>query len=861
MAIRELAQRLTSASSRTRIGLLIIAVSSLVCVLAASALALEVNVVTNPTIVRPPAEYISHLDDQIPGVPFTRSPRTGAVSATEDSVDVVSVTLPGRQGMFRLTRVSGNAVYRFRVFGPTATSVTNSTPIATLTDGQLATHALFVAPTAATKYYVVVEAVSGSGTYRLWGPEPDDCLPGEPLPNPSDEVVDRVGEADAAHYAVDILSVKLNQDETYTFNASRKSGTGTFEFSVFGPDVKDVLSETPLKTMTVSSTKPLTFVPPATDKYYLLVRWTSGAGTYRIGLPGSAFGLDTYGYSFGNYLGYADMALFRDVFALGASPLPPMAQLYYDVIFRRMYGGGQCYGMAMTAGMFYRKAFGPAPATFKPGATTTRQLTRSTVGSNTLDLDEPLERHIGKYYYFQFDPIIQATQVKFLSVSDPATEIWSKLQQGWAQPYVLSFWGTRADGSIWGHATNITGMRSAFSWSTAAFSVYDNNRPDNYRPWNLTNGLVTSPDYEGIYTACVTPVTANEKTSLLPIWLLPNSWAVSTCSASDAELLHTDSAGRRLGQVNGAEVEEMPEGYRVIPLTGEINPNFKPPVLYYLRKVGDVGVALSRPVAGSLKYDLFFGDMLAEMDLPNAAPGVVSRLRTDISARGFGYSSEASAAVPVTLRLFRQTSATKSRVYAFSGLSVPSSMVVTISAPGSGDGGALRVRGATQPLPYSLKLTAFNGARTSSTVITCSVSPSTESSETSQAIVIWDWNRLGTAPVFAISKLPGGRESVVAFQAKGMSSAAFLQEMVARRLVTSRTLSGRIQSRLGTSSASLGTYLSGLVDQRSLSPRAAGLLYAYSLANRTARGRLITPVTLSFRLSSQSQEMRARASR
>ena len=713
----------------------------------------------------PPITYYN--DDKIPGRPLTKTPWAGNVASRTDPHDVYSIALQGGQNyVFRVTRHSGWGTLRFRIFGPGSQSISTQTPIASLADAETGVLGV-TTPIAGGTYYLVVDAVSGGGDYRLWGTHTTDMAPGTTLPNAEEKnaVYNETGSGAAASDSVNVYRVRLLAGHRYIFSATRTAGSGTFLLSLFSPGTVDVVGTTPLIGRSSKTVASAMLVPPTTGYYVLSVRYTSGSGSYRLGLPGSPFGLDVFGYSFKNFHGTASQAVFRKTFALAYGPLHPEAQVYYNDVYSLAFGGGQCYGMAVTAGMFYRNVFGPDPSDFSSGATYTRELTRATTGQGANDVDEPIEQHISKYYYYQCDPVIPTTFTPFdaSTFSVGADKVMGQLVWGWFDPLILGFGG---DG--WGHAVNITGLRSDYTASTGQFSIYDNNRTQGYRWWSSeptqSGSTFSSQDYQGVKYAVVHRVSPNEKTSMPQLWETDGSaYAISTAvPKASVMILHRDAAGRRLGQLGARELAEIPGAYRVRLLTGNLDPAWKEPVQYYLPKARDYRVEFSRSSAGPLRYDLFGKAGLARVDIARVNSNVASQVRTLNGSRGFSFSTDATTPLAVTLRMYRQPSKKVTRVFAFSGLAVPASAVVTITTSTSGSEAYVRTNGPAQT--YRLRLTGFDGAKASSAAVTA-----TMPTGVTQTIKVWDWKRVQTAPVFVIDRLPSGQERIVAYQARQMT--------------------------------------------------------------------------------------------
>lgn len=307
-------------------------------------------------------------DDNIPGVGL-RSTRGGTVqdslASSGDLADVFFVDLvAGRQTRFALSRSQGDIEASVSLFGPNQDDIwyvgTDPTkgPLAHVVAWAQPPQSFVYTPTTTGRYYVAVRQYSGSGWYRLaWG-DPDDMIPG--IPQATNVTPFELHDAvDPTSDPLDVFAVPLVAGDWYGFRAESELGAQAApQLSLYSRWAVHVDGETALaQSGTGSVANFVSFAPTATGTYYLAVKGATGSGNYRLTTPASPFALNRDAYNFNNYGGSADEQLFREVFSLGTASLSPQASAYYTNVFRRRYGGGMCYGMAITAGMFYRNVW------------------------------------------------------------------------------------------------------------------------------------------------------------------------------------------------------------------------------------------------------------------------------------------------------------------------------------------------------------------------------------------------------------------------------------------------------------------------------------------------------------------------
>jgi hypothetical protein len=582
----------------------------------------------------------------------------------------------------------------------------------------------------------------------------------------------------------------------------------------------------------------LSFTPPVRDvhmfgspepsrTYYLHV-WTYSAdeywvawGAYKLFYPASPFVLGIHSYSFPNYEGEADEALFREVFGLGADPLNRTQKEYFDNIFTKNYGGGQCYGMAVTAGMFYRGIYGPKPNDLQSGAATVHQLVQ----------DKRIERHIAKYFYYQFAPD-RYSATETLRDVQAAHAIDQRLQDGWHDPFVLHYnvgFGT-------GHAVNIIGLHPDFSPGSVSIAVYDNNRETEVCWISLGKPLPGVPDYfeKKDYVNCI-PTSIHEKDHIpLPYSSSGGAGSIGISLALDPSLkiLHIDQQGRRLGTLStGQEVAEIPGGRRIIPCTGNVNPSWQPPVEYYLPAGEAYTIELRKPEKGAFGYDLFEGDTLLKLTTTAPSRTAVSRLKTQPTGRRFSFFTQKTRQ-PVTAKIFLDSAGAPSRIFEITYTTLHRDQELTASTSEHGDALHLELQGRYHDpyyLPYTLTLQKVEAH---STLSTCLEDLAIQKG-TFQAVELWDWSRLNSMPIFIKTTKANGIVSVSARQADPGNTVQLLNEMHSRGHISRRATLDSILLQIRTrTNRTIRGNLMKFGAEGVIAPDTAERIYAAVVASR-----------------------------
>ncbi len=800
-----------SLASRTLCALVALAVASgLVAV--GGAVAAPPTFIPGPT---PPSTAVpgawlntsgERFDGDIPGRILHISPTAGSLSALSDKADVFRVDLAeGQRAYFKAITTGGSLDVRLRLYAPGSTSIAVADPLLAIPDIGGGGRLIYEAPAGQGGiYYLEVYAYTGFGEYRLFGPEENDSIPGTALDPPEAGLWD-VAETGAANGdTLDVYRTHLTLGEVYEFNVTNYANDGDFEFALYPPNTVDPVGDGAVATSSGSRSKSLRYTATWTGDYYIAVKWTDGTGQYRLNSPGSPFGQWAHGFPFGNFGGQADEDLFRSVFGLPSGPLTLGARMFYEGTFKGAYGGGQCYGIAVVAGMFYRDVYGADPGDFEPGAQYARDIPRKTSSNH---LDEPIERYISKYHYYQKDPTIRESTVWF--DPDQAFSRWLDLVVafggGWQDPYFFGFRGERPNGTTWGHATNITGLRWARPDGQVYMSMYDSNAPNDMRHFATDGTDFDVGGYNDVYLGVMRPISPNELDSIPKLWGEVSLVGVSFVRQFDVAVMHTDSLGRRLGQLDGEEIAEIPGGERIELFTGIVDSDWREPVEYYLPSGEDYRVDIRRASAGEVTYDLFDGDQAMRVQVPETGPDATWRVETNLGGHGLRVSAMSPMPQQAAVKLAREPGDV-SRMLEVSGLALggrsgdfggvfgaPSGLEMASSE--RADSFDVRLTGESQTC--DLTLSGLVGRKTLSTRIEDFV-PSVGITHT---VEVLDWRQLPRTPIFIVGHLPDGTDDVIAYQVTRENFGSMVAEMKAQGLIGKQLAAAIVSLRAHSDSA------------------------------------------------------------
>jgi hypothetical protein len=520
----------------------------------------------------------------------------------------------------------------------------------------------------------------------------------------------------------------------------------------------------------------------------------SAAGNVEVSseIPGGPFGpfQVTYtfmpypdGYQFKNFGGAADWELFSDVFGghVHIWSLPDMA--YFNNSFVPSYSGGVCYGFAMTAGMFHRGVYGPDPGYFAPDALETWDIPQGTRGGGGRALDEGIERHILKYYYYQVSPQIWRHRIGSYSAAYGellVNAVEAAQDAGWPDLWVLGFHGP------WGgHAVNILNVERTEAGAT--FTVWDNNAPFSETNDPGFREFHWSPDGYTYYTktvskANVKSVGPHERDHLDKWWGDPSfaDFYVLASRILDPSILvvHTDAFGQRLGRTATAEFDNIPGAYEVVLQTGAVTEGWEAPVQYHL-PMGDYSIDLLSPESGDLAYQLFAGD--AMFSLATEGSGLsTGRVSNFIEGGAFAFETQ-DPVEGVQAQVVRVLSAEEERALDVDGLFLPADGSLRITPAEDAGSFNIQFEGVPEAL-CELSLTRASPDGLSSLAI-----PEVRILEgASVELEPWSWDRLDEMPVFLRTHKPDGEVLLEVGNATATSLWNLLQDLVATGALPNR---------------------------------------------------------------------------
>ncbi len=529
------------------------------------------------------------------------------------------------------------------------------------------------------------------------------------------------------------------------------------------------------------------------------------------------------GYQFRNYGGAGDWELYADIFG-GHVHLWSLADMaYFNDTFVPAYGNGVCYGFAVTAGMFYRDVFGPHQSLFQRGATDTWEITQATRGGGGLALDEGIERHISKYYFFQVSPQIWRQRIrKSPAGGERLVEAVEAAQEaGWEDPWVLGFTGP------WGgHAVNILNVERTETGAT--FTVWDNNAPfsetnnPGFRKFHWSPDEFTYGTRE-IARASVRAVSPHERDHVDKWWGAPrfSDFYVLVSRVLDPGVLvvHTDVFGQRLGRTSAAVFDEIPGGEEVTLLTGVLNDDWQAPVLYHL-PLGDYTVDLLSPETGNLAYQLFAGDAMFSVETSGTGPST-GRVSNFLEERTFAFETR-DPIEGLRARLVRVLSDEEERALTISGLPLPADGLLRITPSADASRFNVVLEG-DEVAPCDLSLIEITPAGAISQTL-----PAVKLFEgASLSVEPWDWSRLTEMPIFVRTLMPDASVFLRAYNATAMNLDELLDDMAASGAIPTRGIATSIRKQVERApDDALINHLESLVAEGKIARETADLILA-----------------------------------
>jgi len=218
-------------------------------------------------------------DDNLPGLAIPSSPATGTLDRAGDIVDVYRVDLEADQLLSVFMAGPAGADYDVWLYGPGATSIDVDPPIMRRESPYESELLRYVATEPGT-YSIAVYAYSGAGEYRLeWSRDPhdpDDNIPGVPLPPTASATVGGLSDTD------DVYKLYLQAGQTVEATLTETSeGNTDPQLYVYDPTSTDVDVD-PWVAEAISSepVKALSYKAQATGYHYVDVYSGGEPGTY-----------------------------------------------------------------------------------------------------------------------------------------------------------------------------------------------------------------------------------------------------------------------------------------------------------------------------------------------------------------------------------------------------------------------------------------------------------------------------------------------------------------------------------------------------------------------------------------------------
>ena len=536
------------------------------------------------------------------------------------------------------------------------------------------------------------------------------------------------------------------------------------------------------------------------------------------------------GYRFRNFGGRGDWLLFSDIFGGNVNIWSILDWDYYTNTFLPAFGGGQCYGFAITAGMFFRNT--EHPSSYQAGAQVTYDLIRDTGSS----LDEEIERHIEKYWFMWNGRETKAERV-FAETPEEAEELLqlveAELEAGWNDPWVFSYW--KPSGS--GHTVNILNVQRTDDG--AIMRIWNNNHPfdpnTNNPGWQEVNfgpDGITSGTQEFVQVA-IDRVSLNELDHIEKWWgdvSREEFWEwISRPVDPDMFVIHIDELGRWLGRTASADFDQIPDAYLIRRPAGLPEPDWTEPMEYQLPP-GNYTVKLWNSTSGHLDYHLLAGDAL--ISLAGTGPGSAAAQITSLQeARAFTLELQ-EPLNGADVRMALAVSSEEERALNVSGLSLPGDISLFLH-PTEGVGGFGMSLTGIDAASLDLSLTEATPSGPVTQVI-----PSVQFLEgISLELAPWDWSRLAEMPVFTRTYLDDGTVQLRAYHATALNMDQLLDDMLASGAIPTPGLANSIRRQVElTPRRALVNHLESLVLEGAITQGTADLILAVAEAAKSAEG-------------------------
>ncbi len=535
------------------------------------------------------------------------------------------------------------------------------------------------------------------------------------------------------------------------------------------------------------------------------------------------------GYRFRNFGGAGDWPLFSEIFGGNVSIWSILDLDFYNNTFLPIFGGGQCYGFAITAGMFYRNTFHPSH--FQRGAEVTYEILRITGN----ELDEDIERHIEKYWFMWSGREMHAHRV-WAETPEEAEEIMDLVEEefaaGWTDPWVLSFW--RSNGGA--HTVNILNLTRTDAGGI--FKIWDNNAPFNqvtnnpgwrdfhFGPDGFTYGS------QDIVEVAIDRISVNELKHIEKWWgdvSWEDFWVwISRPIDPNMYVVHIDNLERRLGETASAAFDEIPDAFRVRRPAGlpDPDPDWLEPVEYRLPP-GNYTVELMNPTTGQLDYHLLAGDALFSLAATGSGPAA-ARITSLQEARAFTLEPQ-DPLEGVEMRVAVALSGEEERALDVSGLSLPADRSLLLG-PTEGAGGFSLTLNGVEAASVNLLLTEA----TPSGPLTQALSSVQLTEGAPLELEPWDWVRLSAMPVFTRTYLGDGSILLRAYNATPLNLGQLLEDMVASGAIPTAGIATSIRQQAALApSQALINHLESLVAEGRLTQGTADLILVTAEAAAT----------------------------
>jgi hypothetical protein len=419
----------------------------------------------------------------------------------------------------------------------------------------------------------------------------------------------------------------------------------------------------------------------------------------------NGFRPNPHGYSFQNYGGInnADLTVedLRPIFgdsavcssqAFGVCLYNPAAVQWRNNWIKIM-ADGHCYGMAVTSSRFFAGV--DQPATFQTNA------------ANTYDLQlANARRNIASYFVRQgAEPV---ASYGYRTLLETPVQILNRVRDSLGSPadgVVLTIYGKVIDPKTGklkdaGHAITpyqIVDRGNGVIW----IMVYDNNYPNDANraveinttnnTWSYNLGGISWSGNAASHKLGVIPYAlhnalmqcpwCSHRTGMLTYNGFTQIWAIG-----DAEVLVTDEAGRRFGTVGNDFVEEIPNAYQRVLMTGLLTPS---PAIYNIPVSSTHTLLLNSGVITqptSMTVSQFGPDYAVTIDGITLNPAKQDQIQITRDGKQVAYQASEQKTVTMTIALANlpslsaagqtTTAGTESYTFEISGADVGPNQVV-----------------------------------------------------------------------------------------------------------------------------------------------------------------------------------------